>query len=201
VKRLSLIALLALVACNSNATVTAVSLPGPNALAVGGRTLFVANTDADELRALNLSTTPRTFVRAPNPLYPLGIPTAPFPRALAAFTGTDGTTPVFSFALSTAGAQVTVVSNETLAALGAFVVPDTTLAIATTRPVTATDVRLVLAAVQGSQGALWTASLSADLKKNYQAIPAIKPAPAISLGASSPQVLVPSPSNPDLVAV
>ena len=191
----------ALAACSQTAVPAAVSLPGPNSLSVAGRTLLVANTASDELRALDLTADPRVFVRAPNPLYPLAIPTEPFPRALAAQVLADGAAPAFSFALSSAGAQVTVVSNATLAALGSLAVPDTSLAIAVTIPASGADERLVVGASQQGNGSLYVATFPEVLKDNPAGIAAVKPALAIALGASVPVVLAPSPVNPDVVAV
>ena len=203
-----------LAACNTSVTQGLVSLPGPNSLAVAGRTLLIANSGSDELRALDLSKDPRAFVRAPNPIYTLSIPTGPIPRAVAAFSALDSANPgnlissTFAFALSTVGGQVTVVPIDSLATLGSEVdgrfqrvsvaVPDTTLALAVTKPDGDGD-RLVLAVTQGGSGSLWSARFPASLQAGD--IPGIQPALAVQLGLSAPQVLAASPVLADLVAV
>ncbi|MGC4114138.1 MAG: hypothetical protein QM765_05835 [Myxococcales bacterium] len=209
---------LSALACNQSSTTTAVSIPGPNSLAVAGRTLLIASTSDDELRALDLSVDPRSFVRAPNPLFPLSIPTAPFPRAVAAYTfvGTDGIakTAPFAFALSTAAAQVNVVATyypdsikkETLATIGTVVVPDTALAIAVTRPQDPTQPvidwgaeRLVIGVSQGENGSLWTATFPAQIAQAD--IPTTQPELKVLLGVSIPQTLAASPTLSNIVAV
>lgn len=201
------LALLALAACQQQTVQSAVSLPGPNSLVVGGRHLFVASTSSDELRALDLKPDTHVFVRAPNPLFPLAIPTAPLPRAVAGFTDTDGKGPPYVFALSTAAGLVNVVSATQardaedagrLATLVSMAVPDTSLAIAVTRPDGA-DARLVIAVVQGGSGALWTADFAPGLTRADLA--AVKPSPKVALGVSTPQALAASPTDANLVAV
>ncbi|HEY3452138.1 MAG TPA: hypothetical protein VGK67_37690 [Myxococcales bacterium] len=200
-RRLAALSLcLSALACNQATTTSAVSIPGPNSLAVAGRSLLIASTAGDELRALDLSVDPRSFVRAPNPLFPLAIPTAPFPRAVAAYTAVDGTTAPFAFALSTAGGQVNVVSTASLATLGAVVIPDTSLALAVTKP-DGQDERLVIAVTQGENGSLWTARFPATLKDEFTKISDVQPSLEVLLGVSSPQALAASPSEPNIVAV
>ncbi|MBI5544661.1 MAG: hypothetical protein HY901_12285 [Deltaproteobacteria bacterium] len=211
-KRVASLALAAvLAACAADTTTSAVSIPGPNSVLVNGRSLLVASTASNELRALDLNPNPRTFVRAPNPLFPLSIPTQPFPRALAGFTTLNdnvnskgeviprGAAPPFAFALSTAGSQVTVVSSANLAPLGTMAVPDTTLAIAVRAWKPDEVEHLVLAATQAGNGALWAADFGAPL--DSAKIAAIEPVLAVSLGTSVPQALAASPTDPNLVAV
>lgn len=204
-RRLAALSLcLSALACNQPTTTSAVSIPGPNSLGVAGRTLLVASTANDELRALDLSQDPRSFVRAPNPLFPLSIPTAPFPRAVAAYAAADGTTLPFAFALSTAGGQVNVVSTATLATLGAVVVPDVSMAIAVTRPEDGQDERLVLAVSQGENGSLWTSRFKSAIQSDPTLLSTdanVQPSMAVLLGTSTPQVVAASPADPDIVAV
>ncbi len=194
-----IVVLLLAAACADENTSSAASLPGPNSLVVSGRFLFIANTGSSELRVLNLEPDTRRFVRAPNPLFPLSVPTPTYARTLAGHVGADGTGSAYSFALSPASARITVVSNARLAALGSIPAPDTSLGIAVTAPTS--GVRLVIAATQGGYGALWTASFGADLDADSKSLEKIVPAQALALGTSVPQVLAASPVDPDLVAV
>lgn len=203
-RRIALALLALLTSCSQEAAPSAARIPGPNSLAVTGRLLLIANTETDELRALDLSGTSRKFVRAPNPLFPLGIPTGPIPRALGAWTSSDGVAPPFSFALSTTSSQVTVVSNATLASLGTFTVPDTALALAVTQPTAGADERLIIAVRRpGTEGpgALYGASFPATLQSDPGSIANVATTAAVSLGDSIPQVLVASPARAEIVAV
>jgi hypothetical protein len=61
-------------------------MSGTNSSVVSGSLLFVTSTRSNELRVLDLEPRPgfqRDFVRAPNPLTPLSIPTLPAPVELA----------------------------------------------------------------------------------------------------------------------
>ena len=61
-------------------------MSGTNSSVVSGSLLFVTSTRSNELRVLDLEPRPglqRDFVRAPNPLSPLSIPTLPAPVELA----------------------------------------------------------------------------------------------------------------------
>ena len=77
---------LAVVACSQTSTPPPTRLSGTNSSAVSGSLLFVTSTRSNELRVLDLEPrpgSPRDFVRAPNPLLPLSIPTLPAPVELA----------------------------------------------------------------------------------------------------------------------
>jgi len=76
----------ALAACSQSGVAPPTQLNGTNSSAVSGSLLFVTSTRSNELRVLDLEPRPglpRDFVRAPNPLKPLSIPTLPAPVELA----------------------------------------------------------------------------------------------------------------------
>ncbi len=80
--RLLVLLLLALAACSQTSVAPATGLSGTNSSAVSGSLLFITSTRSDELRVLDLEPRAglqRDFVRAPNPLSPLSIPTVPAP--------------------------------------------------------------------------------------------------------------------------
>ena len=75
-----------LVACSQTSTPPPTNLSGTNSSVVSGSLLFVTSTRSNELRVLDLEPRPgqqRDFVRAPNPLSPLSIPTLPAPVELS----------------------------------------------------------------------------------------------------------------------
>ena len=82
------LALLALVlaACSQTGVAPPTRLSGTNSSVVSGSLLFVTSTRSNELRVLDLEPRAglqRDFVRAPNPLMSLSIPTLPAPVELA----------------------------------------------------------------------------------------------------------------------
>ncbi len=82
------LALLAVVAtaCSQSGVAPPTQMSGTNSSVVSGSLLFVTSTRSNELRVLDLEPRPglqRDFVRAPNPLSPLSIPTLPAPVELA----------------------------------------------------------------------------------------------------------------------
>jgi hypothetical protein len=184
--------------------------------------MLVVDTDRAQARALALLPAGRQIVRAPNPIYPLSIPSAPFPNAVAAYTAGDGSETLpftalpFAFILSTAASQVTVVggaSDKTgfLARLGEFQVPDTTLAIAV-QPCTNTDTdikhcssettHLILAVRQSSGVALYTASFESTF--DPAGLGSVTLRRIVELGPNSLPVALafsPSPSGRNVLAV
>ncbi len=83
--RLALLALAA-TACSQSGVAPPTQMSGTNSSVVSGSLLFVTSTRSNELRVLDLEPRPglqRDFVRAPNPLTPLSIPTLPAPVELA----------------------------------------------------------------------------------------------------------------------
>jgi hypothetical protein len=62
---------------------TRAGLAGTYDLTLAGRYLFVTSSDQNELRVVDLESSPRTFVPAPNPLEPLSIPVLERPSNLA----------------------------------------------------------------------------------------------------------------------
>jgi len=87
--RLLALLTVALVACSQSGVAPPTRLSGTNSSAVSGSLLFVTSTRSNELRVLDLEPRAglqRDFVRAPNPLLPLSIPTLPAPVELAAPT-------------------------------------------------------------------------------------------------------------------
>jgi hypothetical protein len=84
--RLLLLPLGMLLACSQSGVAPATRLSGTNSSAVSGSLLFVTSTRSNELRVLDLEPRAgltRDYVRAPNPLAPLSIPTVPAPVELA----------------------------------------------------------------------------------------------------------------------
>ena len=76
----------ALAACSQSGAAPPTRLSGTNSAAVSGSLLFVTSTRSNELRVLTLEPPvgqQRDFVRAPNPLLPLSIPTLAAPVELA----------------------------------------------------------------------------------------------------------------------
>lgn len=64
-----------LLSCSESLTTrTSAGLAGTYDVALAGRYLFVTSSDRNELRVLDLESSPRDFVRAPNPLEALSIP-------------------------------------------------------------------------------------------------------------------------------
>jgi len=82
-----LLACAATAACTQSGTPSPARLTGTNSSVVAGSLLFVTSTGSNELRVLDLVPTaaglPLDFVRAPNPLNSLSIPTLPAPVELA----------------------------------------------------------------------------------------------------------------------
>ena len=73
-------------ACSQSSVPPPTGLSGTNSSVVSGSLLFVTSTRSNELRVLDLEPRPgfaRDFVRAPNPLSPLSIPTLPSPVELS----------------------------------------------------------------------------------------------------------------------
>ena len=84
-RHLALLAV-ALAACSQSGVAPPTQMSGTNSSVVSGSLLFVTSTRSNELRVLDLEPRPglqRDFVRAPNPLSPLSIPTLPAPVELA----------------------------------------------------------------------------------------------------------------------
>jgi hypothetical protein len=217
VNRAALAVLLLSAACTSTTTSAVAKLANPTAVAQVGRSMLVLDVDRAQARALAL-TSPPTITRAPNPIYALAIPSAPYPNAIAAYTpyvppseSNDSPTtkdPLpFAFILSTSSSQVTVVKSSNLARLGEFQVPDTTLAIAVqpcADPANCSNepTNLVLAVSEPTGGAaLYSTSLPTDLQPAD--VGQIKPTRiAVDLGPKSqPQALAFSPSDRNLLAV
>ncbi len=84
--RLLALLTVALAACSQSGVAPPTRLSGTNSSVVSGSLLFVTSTRSNELRVLDLEPRAglqRDFVRAPNPLLPLSIPTLPAPVELA----------------------------------------------------------------------------------------------------------------------
>jgi hypothetical protein len=80
------VALVALAACSQSGVAPPTQMSGTNSSVVSGSLLFVTSTRSNELRVLDLEPRPgleRDFVRAPNPLSPLSIPTVAAPVELS----------------------------------------------------------------------------------------------------------------------
>ncbi|HET9156337.1 MAG TPA: hypothetical protein VFN91_06695, partial [Myxococcaceae bacterium] len=76
----------ALAACSQSGVAPSTQMSGTNSSVVSGSLLFVTSTRSNELRVLDLEPRlgqQRDFVRAPNPLSPLSIPTLPSPVELS----------------------------------------------------------------------------------------------------------------------
>ncbi|MGI5860670.1 MAG: hypothetical protein ACOX6T_01285 [Myxococcales bacterium] len=204
IRRWALGALVGLVAagCRSEQNLGAVELQGPNSLAVAGRNLLVAMSTDAQLRAIQIDE--QAFVRAPNPLFALSVPTASFPQAVAAWTSADSQKTIpFAFALSSATSQVSVVSTSSMALLGTVLVPRTTLAIAALAESADDDPRLALAVApqDGGEGALHVATFPRALADDLSGFASVAFEERIALGDSVPQALVASPTDPNLLVV
>ncbi|HCF59016.1 MAG TPA: hypothetical protein DFS52_13620, partial [Myxococcales bacterium] len=197
----ALIGLIA-VGCQSEQKPGAVELQGPNSLAAAGRNLLVALTTDAQLRAIHIDE--QAFLRAPNPLFALSVPTASFPRAIAAWTSADGEkTLPFAFVLSSATSEVSVVATGRMALLGTLPVPRTTLAIATLAESAEVDPQLVLAVAPqgGGEASLHVATVPRAVAADPSGLTAVAFESRIALGDSVPQVLVASPTNRNLLVV
>ncbi len=224
----AVLASLALSACSSPVASSVAQLLSPTNVAQVGRNMLVVDADRAQARALFLGEKEDflpQIVRAPNPVYPLSIPSAPYPNAVAAFTAADGTSTLpFAFMLSTAASQVTVVGGVDgkagfLARLGEFQVPDTTLAIAVQPCVTATcqvcptksctpellvaePTHVVLAVSQPSGAALYTASFESTFVP--AGLGSVTLRRILELGPNSRPIALafsPSPSSRNVLAV
>ncbi|MFN7133694.1 MAG: hypothetical protein ACK4N5_16575, partial [Myxococcales bacterium] len=189
-------------ACQQQEPTIAGNLIGPTSIVQSGRRMLISTREANEVRVLSLEGEQTSFVRAPNPLYPLSVPTAPLPQSLGAWTGPGGTdTAPYALALSTVAAQVSVIDTGTLTLLGSFAVPDTALSVTVTAFAPGSAARGVIAVSQAGQGALYVAQLPPALRDNPAAVAEVQPTLAVGLGASVPQFVLASPTDPDLVAV
>ena len=86
IRLLLLLSLAALAACSQTAAPPPTRLSGTNSVVASGSLLFVTSSRSNEIRVLDLEPRPglpRDFVRAPNPLAPLSIPTVPSPVELS----------------------------------------------------------------------------------------------------------------------
>ncbi len=167
-----LVALLAVkVSCADNAPSLSADLEGPSSLSIAGQFLLVANSSQDELQVLDTAQGPPRFVRAPNPLFPLSIPTAPAPVAVASYTSTEGVTAPLAFALSVVNSQVTALSTKRLVTLGSFPVPTSAVSIAMLPYTEGSDVQLVLGVVEeeSGNGAIYLASFAQSLAQSQSA--------------------------------
>lgn len=216
------LALAPVLACSGTTTPALTQLGGPNSVVLADRHMWVATTTGADVRTFSLDGS-RVFERAPNPLWALAVPTAPYPRSLAAFTsftglGTATVTSVaapLAFALSTATSQVSVLSVGQMAWLGDLALDGAVPLSAAVTPwapspsddpsVPDPPVQLVLGVTAGSHGEVWMLSLSqteALLPDTYQRLVGPAQATPIDLGDGSiPQALVASPSSSGLVAV
>jgi len=124
--------LAALVGCGTQATPQAADLVSPQALALSGNEIYVASTDSDELRVLELDAGHGVagFAPAPNPIYVLSIPVVPQPFALVADTDGSGTAGAYLFALSAVAGRVGVVLASTKQEVTEVSLPGTPLSLA-----------------------------------------------------------------------
>lgn len=156
-----------LVACSNSATVTtAAGLSGVYDLTLVDRFIFVTSSDLNELRVLDLDAVPRDYVRAPNPLEPLGIPVLAHPQALTRDTGfsadgleADGP---YVYARSAGSREISVVGSARtqLRELRRLVAPALITAFASRGPATEGAPSQLFYATQSSAGAqLWEQDL------------------------------------------
>lgn len=156
-----------LLACSDTDTnATAAGLSGTYDLTLVGRLVFVTSSDRDELRVLDLDTSPRDYVRAPNPLEPLSIPVLDRPRALARdvqynATGEEVDGP-YVYARSAGSQEISVVGagRAQLRELRRLVAPGLVTAIAARGPATEGANSQLFYATQSSTGAqVWVQEL------------------------------------------
>lgn len=132
-KRLgALILCAALAACSTPTSAPPADLVSPQAMARSGEQLFVASTNSDELRVLNLTVDPNTrvFASAPNPLYVLSVPVVTRPFALASDDDGQGNTGAYVLALSAVSARLGVVVAADQKERAEIALPGTPLSVA-----------------------------------------------------------------------
>src|SRR5262249_9906366 len=128
---LGLLVCAGLFGCNNPTTTLPGDLASPQALAVSGNELFIASTNTDELRVLELSTdvTARTFASAPNPIYVLSVPVVTRPVALPA--DTDGVnTGKYLLVLSAVSNRLGIVDVSKKVEVQEVALPGTPLSVA-----------------------------------------------------------------------
>jgi hypothetical protein len=170
--RLFLVCLLALLGCAQSGVPPATQLSGTNSVVVVNTLVFVTSTNSNELRVLNLIPTrpglPRDFVRAPNPIKPLSVPTIPAPVEMTTPTryGPLGQ-PLngdWIFARGAGGSAISVVGamncTQQLRQLGTLQPrPDSVVtALASRLSLDDTQATLYLTTFDGQQSTLWEAN-------------------------------------------
>jgi len=189
-------------ACSEETSAPSAELLAPNALAVAGRNLLVANSARSELKVLYLGSDGRRYVRAPNPIYPLAVPTARLPRSIAAWLSPDGeTTAPYAVALSPSESKASVLSTTDLSRLGDIALPDIALATTMLADEGGQNPRAVFASSIGEQGGLYLVTLPPNLTEDRAAVAALEPTLVVDLGRSIPQVMVASAAHPSRVIV
>ena len=143
-------------------------LAGTYDLTIVGPLVFVTSSDRDELRVLDLDSSPRDYVRAPNPLEALSIPVLDRPLALARDVqynakGEEVAGP-YVYARSAGSQEISVVGADRaqLRERRRLVAPGLVTAIAARGPATTGGLSQLFYATQSSAGAqVWVQDLPA----------------------------------------
>jgi hypothetical protein len=200
---LVLTALLWTLGCSDDSTGARAEFGGPHSLAFSGQSLFVAATTDSRLRVIDLSA--RKVVRAPNPIFPLAVPTVALPQVVASYRSPDATvSSPFAFALSTVEPRISVLSASRHLLMGELTAPALPLSMDVRALAAESDdtVVYVTAMVDGA-GALFSLSVPADLAEASidPSLVALTPETEIDIAASIPHLVVASPTDPARLAI
>jgi len=196
-KRFAAIAALVMAGCSAPTAPLPGDLQGPEALALSGDELYVASTNSDELRVLELTSDPRTrgFASAPNPIYVLSIPVVTRPIALAADTDGQGHAGPYVFSLSSVSARLGIVVTQDKKEEAEVALPGTPLSVAA-RSTEAGGARVYIGLALGDQqGAVATVDVPAP---GELAAASLAPTVAYPLGRAAPAGLDLSPDGSTL---
>ncbi|XXF75479.1 hypothetical protein P2318_20690 [Myxococcaceae bacterium GXIMD 01537] len=193
-----------LVSCSETESVpTTVGLTGTYDLTLVDRLVFVTSSDLDELRVLDLDSSPRSYVRAPNPLESLAIPVLDRPIALAKDTvfktdGFEGKGP-YVYARSAGSQEISVVgaAPTQLRELRRLIAPGIVTAIAARGPAAEGAPSQLFFATQSSAGAqLWLRELPGPDVLEGATLADAKPVLALPPGETVQALLVlPEPNQ------
>lgn len=167
--------------CSGVTTAATAQLSGTYDVALVGDLLFVTSTNGNELRVIDISGSPRDFVRAPNPLEPLSIPVVDQPVELARDVRYDANGAeldgpyVYARGLGSAEISIVAADRTLLKALNRVVAASTVTALAARGP---TDGQgpstLYYATWDGTRGTLWSVSVPpADTLASATLAPAV----------------------------
>ncbi len=201
-RALLLSSLLLLAACESVPALPAVALDGPSNLAIAGSYLFIANGGGARLGVVELGGKSPRYVKAPNPLEALELPTSPLPTAVAAPAGEAQ--PLLLCSLSTVSRELALHSIPRLVTLGKLAFADVMPLAIALAPASEGARTLYLGVELEGGGALMSLTLPDSLESSPEELAALAPTELIApeaLFSLRPQVLALSPIDPTLLAV